>query len=63
MTLLNLRVDALEQEHYEEFEEVTWKQSNSMRVPVILRVASSHIRITSVSTRPPRCLLSNPYTS
>lgn len=42
-------IDALEQEPFDEFQDVTWKQPNSMRVPVSLRVATSHIRITSVS--------------
>jgi len=45
----NSWVDALEQEPFDEFQDVTWKQPNSMRVPVSLRVATSHIRITSAS--------------
>lgn len=44
--------NALEQELYDEFQDVTWKQFNSMRVPVALRVAASHIRITSRQRQP-----------
>ncbi|KXN84411.1 Neurofibromin, partial [Leucoagaricus sp. SymC.cos] len=44
--------NALEQEPYDEFQDVTWKQFNSMRIPVTLRVASSHIRITSRQRQP-----------
>jgi hypothetical protein len=38
----------LEEEASERFKEVTMRQHQQMRVPVVLEVATSHIRITSV---------------
>lgn len=38
----------LEEEPSEEFKEVTMRQHQQMRVPVVLEVGTSHLRITSV---------------
>ncbi|KXN87068.1 Neurofibromin [Leucoagaricus sp. SymC.cos] len=47
-----LEPNVLEQELYNKFQDVTWKQFNSMHIPVTLHVASSHIHITSHQRQP-----------
>ncbi|KAI8982739.1 hypothetical protein BD414DRAFT_515918 [Trametes punicea] len=48
----------LEEESGKEFEEVTMRHTHPMRVPVTMKVASSHIRITTTKALPISNLLS-----
>ncbi|KAI0329579.1 hypothetical protein GY45DRAFT_1324865 [Cubamyces sp. BRFM 1775] len=49
---------ALEEEPSEDFEEVTMRHTHPMRVPVTMKVAHSHIRITTTKALPISSLLS-----